>query len=72
VKRLDPDRACPAFLKPQPSPFTPRPGEQMAEQRIVMPGPKMRGVAGYDGGSPRSGLTATGSLAPSMSHLPVQ
>jgi murein L,D-transpeptidase YafK len=30
--------ACPAFLKPKPDPFKPRPGEQIAEQRIVVPG----------------------------------
>jgi hypothetical protein len=76
VSRLDPERACPAFVKPQPTPFTPRPGEPMAEQRIVMPGPKMRALAGYEGGPARSSPTATGtttgSLLPSMSHLPVQ
>ena len=70
--RLDPERACPAFYKPQPTPFVPRPGEQIAEQRIVMPGPKMRAVAGYEAGT-RSGLTGsatTGSLVPTMSFAP--
>ena len=41
--QLDPGGACPAFLRPRPDPFKPRPGEQFAEQRIVVPGTKMRG-----------------------------
>ena len=49
--RLNPEGACPAFFRPKPDPFRPRPGEQIAEQRIVVPGPKMRGVASIDDGS---------------------
>src|SRR5262249_52864620 len=58
--RLDPEAACPAFLKPKPDPFKPRPGEQFADQRIVVPGTKMRGLEAVDEGS-RSGLLSTGS-----------
>ena len=43
-------RACPAFVRPKPDPFRPRPGEQIAEQRIVVPGPKMRSLASVDDG----------------------
>jgi murein L,D-transpeptidase YafK len=72
--RLDPEGACPAFLKPKPDPFKPRPGEQIAEQRIVVPGPKMRSLASAEDGTPRSGLLTTGttgpSPAPSMSLVP--
>jgi murein L,D-transpeptidase YafK len=72
--RLDPEGACPAFLKPKPDPFKPRPGEQVAEQRIVVPGPKMRSLASAEDGTPRSGLLTTGttgpSPAPSMSLVP--
>lgn len=72
--RLDPEGACPAFLKPKPDPFKPRPGEQFAEQRIVVPGQKMRSLASVDdGATPRSGLTSTGSLGgllPNMSFAP--
>ena len=74
--RLDPEGACPAFLKPKPDPFKPRPGEQIAEQRIVVPGPKMRSLASIEDGAQRSGLMSTGTIgsrpAPSMSLAPGQ
>ena len=74
--RLDPAGACPAFLKPKPDPFKPRPGEQIAEQRIVVPGPKMRSLASIEDGAQRSGLMSTGTIgsrpAPSMSLAPGQ
>ena len=74
--RLDPQAACPAFLKPRPDPFKPRPGEQIAEQRIVVPGKKMRSLASIDQGATRSGLMSTGSFgggqSPSMSLAPVR
>lgn len=73
-RALNPEAACPAFLRPKPDPFRPRPGEQTAEQRIVVPGPKMRAVASVDDGAPRSGLMSTGSFgssaSPSMSFVP--
>jgi len=76
--RLDPDAACPAFLKPKPDPFRPRPGEQFAEQRIIVPGEKRRSLASAGEEVPRSGLLTTGSgrapasaSAPNMSLAPV-
>jgi murein L,D-transpeptidase YafK len=76
--RLDPEAACPAFLKPKPEAFRPRAGEQFAEQRIVMPGQKMRSLtASVDDSATRSGLLSTGSprgpgasTAPNMSLAP--
>jgi murein L,D-transpeptidase YafK len=71
--RLDPEGTCPAFVKPKPDPFRPRPGEQFAEQRIVVPGQKMRSLASVEDGATRSGLTSTGSLGgllPNMSFAP--
>ncbi|MDX2201456.1 MAG: murein L,D-transpeptidase family protein [Hyphomicrobiaceae bacterium] len=59
-RSLNPTAACPAFVKPTPSPFVPRPGEQMAEQRIVAPGPKKQhglASAGSMDETQRSGLT---------------
>jgi hypothetical protein len=74
--RLDPAAACPAFLKPKPDPFRPRPGEQIAEERVVVPGPKMRSLASIDSGTQRSGLLSTGAIGsrptPGMSYAPVQ
>jgi murein L,D-transpeptidase YafK len=74
--RLDPEAACPAFLKPRPDPFRPRPGEQIAEQRVVVPGPKMRSLASIESATQRSGLMSTGTIgsrpAPSMSLAPGQ
>ncbi len=69
-KSLNPLAACPTFLKPTPTPFTPKPGEQMAEVQVVMPGPKMRGIASAGEGkgldeTTRSGLTR----APARSSL---
>jgi murein L,D-transpeptidase YafK len=71
--RLDPEAACPAFVKPKPDPFKPKPGEQFADQRIVVPGQKMRSLASIEDGT-RSGLLSTGSLGststPNMSFAP--
>jgi murein L,D-transpeptidase YafK len=73
LTRLDPAGRCPAFLRPAPDPFRPRPGEQLAEQRIVVPGQKMRSLANADDAA-RSGSTSTGSLGaalpPNMSFAP--
>ncbi|MET0652086.1 MAG: murein L,D-transpeptidase family protein [Hyphomicrobiaceae bacterium] len=56
---LNPEGACPAFFRPRPDPFRPRPGEEMAEfQRVIVPGPKMRDVASVDQGGPRSGASS--------------
>src|SRR4029078_5178049 len=60
TSRLDPRGTCPAFVKPKPDPFRPKPGEQFAEQRIVVPGQKMRSLASVEDGS-RSGLLTTRS-----------
>jgi murein L,D-transpeptidase YafK len=66
---VDPERACPAFMRPRPDPFRPRPGEQIAEH-IVVPGPKMRGIASVQEATPRAGLMSTGSFAPASSQTP--
>jgi murein L,D-transpeptidase YafK len=43
---LRPDGACPRFSRPVFEPFVPKPEEQhVAEERITVPGPKMREVA---------------------------
>jgi murein L,D-transpeptidase YafK len=60
--QLDPEGACPRFLRPKPDPFTPKAGEQLAEERVVVPGPKMRSLASIDGGAQRSGLMTTGTV----------
>lgn len=54
--KLNPAAVCPAFRRPTPSPFTPRPGEQFAEARVVAPGPRLRAVGGQSDG-PMMGLT---------------
>lgn len=53
---LKPEAACPVFYRPAPSPFAPKPGEQVAEN-VVVPGPKMRSAESFAPGTPRSGLT---------------
>jgi murein L,D-transpeptidase YafK len=74
--RMKPDGACPILHRPKPSPFTPLPGQQLAEQHIVVPGPKMHGVTATEprGEMPvRSGLTKSDSApswwARAASHL---
>ncbi|MCL4766776.1 MAG: murein L,D-transpeptidase [Hyphomicrobiaceae bacterium] len=52
---LDGDSYCPAYEKPAPEPFNAG-GEQIAEERVVAPGPKMRSLASIGSDAP-SGLT---------------
>jgi murein L,D-transpeptidase YafK len=41
-----PDAACPRFTRPAYEPFVPKPDEQqLASERVTVPGPKMREVA---------------------------
>jgi murein L,D-transpeptidase YafK len=61
--KLNPEAACPAFHRPKPIPFTPAPGEQLAE-RVVAPGPKMRTAASIESDVPRSGLTKAEAVRP--------
>jgi murein L,D-transpeptidase YafK len=74
--RMKPDRACPVLHRPKPSPFTVPPGQQLAEQHIVVPGPKMHGVMATEPRTEmpvRSGLTksdpAPSWWARAASHL---
>jgi murein L,D-transpeptidase YafK len=55
--RIDPDQACPAYERPKPEPFRPARNEQVAEERVTVPGPKMRGLARSIPGTIVSGLT---------------
>jgi murein L,D-transpeptidase YafK len=62
---LNPERACPAFYRPTPTPFTPMPGEQIADAPVVAPGPKMRTSAtGLVDDTERSGLTKAPGSGP--------
>jgi murein L,D-transpeptidase YafK len=48
---LNPEGACPIFEKPLVEPFRPLPGaQQVAEERVVVPGPRLRSVADSAGG----------------------
>ena len=63
--KLNPAAACPTFQRPAPSPFTPKPGEQLAEveARVVAPGEKLR-TASREWDTPLMGLTkAPGMVA---------
>ena len=61
---ISPDGACPTFERPQVLPFTPKPGEQqVAEERISIPGPKLKGVADAGGDPTAAGSGASGPLA---------
>jgi len=72
---LDPDAACPAFLKPKAIPFRPPPGEIALERRIVVPGPKMHDFAGIEPTAPPSSPTPladsrSSASSPMMSYAP--
>ena len=43
--QLDPERQCPRLERPVLTPFVPKPGEQVAEDRTMSPGLKSREVA---------------------------
>jgi murein L,D-transpeptidase YafK len=59
-RKLNPNAACPAFKRPPPRRFTPKPGEQVAEEHIVVPGKRLRSVAHVVAtDAPMSGLTKT-------------
>ena len=64
--RPDPMGYCPQFERPSFEPFVPKPGEQqIAEERITVPGPKTRTLAAAPGpGGLLSGLTGGGGLLP--------
>jgi hypothetical protein len=48
-----PDAACPRFMRPVVAPFTPRPEEQqLAEERIIVPGPKLREMQTFAAAKP--------------------
>jgi murein L,D-transpeptidase YafK len=57
--KLNPEAACPAFQRPAPSPFTPRPGDQLAAaDHIVAPGERRRTMAtNAEWDTPMMGLT---------------
>ncbi len=47
--RVDPEMACPAHERPMPEPFKPVVNEQVADEHVIAPGPKMRSFAGIPG-----------------------
>lgn len=63
LTKLKPDAACPAFQRPAPSRFTPKPGDEYAEERLVVPGEKKRMLASIESDAPMSGLTKTPEAA---------
>jgi murein L,D-transpeptidase YafK len=64
--RLNPKAACPAFHRPAPSPFSPKPGEQVAQPNVIAPGPKMRTAENIvsEPDAQRSGLTKAAVSSP--------
>jgi murein L,D-transpeptidase YafK len=57
--KINPEGPCPTFERPVLDPFRPKPGDQIAEERITVPGPKERSLANAGGEAQRSGLTTT-------------
>ena len=50
--RVDPEGRCPAFERQKLEPFQPSSREQIAEARVMAPGPKMRAVASIETAEP--------------------
>jgi len=57
--RIDPAGACPTLERAPQTPFLPRGDQQMADARVVAPGPKMRSFASA---AQAGGATTTGSV----------
>jgi hypothetical protein len=54
-----PDAACPRFTRPVVAPFVPKLAEQqLAEERIVVPGPKLREMQSFAAAKPMPGADA--------------
>lgn len=74
--RIDPERVCPRLEKPPVTPFVPKPGEQVANDRIVSPGTRARMVAvnGLQSGvlGPYMPVAGNGFPASTMSGLGFQ
>ncbi|MBX9589408.1 MAG: murein L,D-transpeptidase [Hyphomonadaceae bacterium] len=62
--KLNAEAACPAFHRPQPTPFSPKPGEQIAQSHVIVPGVKKRTAASIETDAPRSGLTKAAETGP--------
>jgi murein L,D-transpeptidase YafK len=71
--RINPEGRCPRFQRPMLEPFAPRPEEQqIASERIVVPGPKARDIASI-APPPDSGpdlAPATASIEPGFGSRP--
>jgi murein L,D-transpeptidase YafK len=62
-----PDAACPQFTRPVVAPFVPKPTEQqIAEERIVVPGPKLREMQSFAAAKPTPATHADGSFGTSF------
>lgn len=71
--QLQPDGLCPRFRRPIVEPFRPRPEElQIAEERITVPGPKMRQFAHSTPPPASSGQTPITPPQPTLAARPVR
>ena len=62
-----PDAACPRFARPVVAPFVPKPTEQqIAEERIVVPGPKLREMQSFAAAKPTPAMNPDGSFGTSL------
>ena len=60
--RIDPESRCPAFRRPLLEPFAPRPEEQqLADERVVVNGPKVRDMASIE--APPGSVETTAGIA---------
>ncbi len=71
TRRLDPAGPCPRFERPLIEPFTPRPADaQVAQERIVVPGPKLRDPTAVASTVPTMGPSDEPESAPTAASAP--
>ena len=71
--KVDPERVCPVMERPQSTPFVPKPGDQVANERITTPGTRARladsGSAGTSLLAPYQPVRGNGFPTSSMTGL---
>jgi murein L,D-transpeptidase YafK len=70
VSSVDPEGRCPTYQRHKIEPFQPSSREQIAEMRVMAPGPKMRAPASVDTSTP-SGSSRPNSISDLLKSSPM-
>jgi murein L,D-transpeptidase YafK len=69
MRNLDPAGSCPPLERPPLTPFLPSGDQQVADTRVIAPGPKMRTIASASDADGRSAPRSTGSVSRLLSGM---